>query len=181
MVFIAALYLFLPCLCPAGTRDKTRIRVLVSRANYKLNWQLHRLRSRPWAVPQVQIAAVIARAARGLEKQLALFQRVMHARVQLQRAHAASRARKRASIAEYIARQQLEVELLVRRVYPAWTLNGDWTCSDINIEHEQNNYTHITYIITKLQLTQKQEREGWWETKIGALQGTAARTQTGVY
>lgn len=124
MVFIAALYLFLPCLCPAGTRDKTRIRVLVSRANYKLNWQLHRLRSRPWPVPQVQIAAVIARAVRGLEKQLALFQRVMHARVQLQRAHAASKARKRASIAEYIARQQLEVELLVRRVYPAWTLNG---------------------------------------------------------
>jgi hypothetical protein len=37
-------------------------------------------------------------------------------------------------------------------------------------------YTHITYIITILQLTQKQEREGWWETKIGALQGTAART-----
>ena len=110
--------------CGHHCSDKTRIRVLVSRANYKLNWQLHRLRSRPWAVPQVQIAAVIARAARGLEKQLALFQRVMHARVQVQRAHAASKARKRASIAEYIARQQLEVELLVRRVYPAWTLNG---------------------------------------------------------
>ena len=91
--------------------------MLVSRANYKLNWRLHCLRSRQLPVPQAKITAVIERAARGLDKQLALFERVMHARVQVQRAHAASKARKLASVAEYIARQQLEVELLVIRVY----------------------------------------------------------------